>query len=377
MKPTIMSSKNTSGLIFMGRTSEPTELPFGVYIGSTEIYRMPFMLDFKRLTNPHMCIIGTSGSGKSFFVKSLLLRYSLQFGYSLIIFDWNGEYDDIVKFIGGKIIAPLKWTEEISSLFSTQRSVISINLKRLQNDKVRRLAAHKILNSLSDTMHSLKPDGTTKLILIIDEAWRLLDNTYHIGQLFREARKYGISIIVATQLLSDFGPEILFNSAAIAVFKTSNPSDIKTLLSMGIITEADAVKIRELQVGRCMLYLSEKETHEASKKFYVKKIDGMPIKGFTLRVKYMKKYIDYAHAMRTLEEIGITKTNVLKVSEILDQMTDEIELDVFLSKLISIDLKRDEIITFLRMLGFADLPIVTAYELALQKRDVYATEKQE
>ena len=81
--------------------------------------------------------------------------------------------------------------------------------------------------------------------------------------------------------------------------------------------------------------------------------------------------------MRTLEEIGITKTNVLKVSEILDQITDEIELDVFLSKLISIDLKRDEIITFLRMLGFADLPIVTAYELALQKRDVHATEKQE
>ena len=373
---TIMGSREASGLIFMGRASEPEGLADGAYIGNTEIYRIPFRLDYKRLMNPHMCVIGTSGSGKSYFIKSLLLRYSLQFGHSSLILDWNGEYDDVVGFVGGKIIRPSGDGAETKAFFPGRHGVTSVNLQGLPNDRARRLASRNVLDKLSDMMHALKPDGSANLTVIIDEAWRILDGTYSLGSLFREARKYGFRIIAATQLLADFGPEILFNTAAVVVFRTTSPSDIKALLSMDIISEADAEMLRELSVGRCMIHLSEKGAGNSPKKFFIKRVDGMSIKGFILRVKRMKKYIEQTRAISALEAIGVSKQNALKVSEVLDQITDEIELDTLVSKLIFVGLRRDEIIGFLRILGLADLAIVTSYELALQERDTHAKENQ-
>ncbi len=373
---TIIGSRRASGLIFAGRTSEPVELRSGTYVGSTDIYRIPFMLGHKHLTNPHMCVIGTTGSGKSYFIKSLLSRSSLHQDFSSILIDWNGEYDDVIKFVSGKIIRPSKDLAEINNLFPQRGGIISVNLQRLPNDNTRRHASHLVLDQLAGIMHSLRPDGSANLTVIIDEAWRMLDGTYNIGSLFREARKYGFRIIVATQLLSDLGPEILFNAATIIVFRTSSPSDIKTLLNMGIITDKDAEKLRELPVGKCMIYLSESDAGGSTKRFFVKKISGMSVKKFILKAKHMKKYIEHARALSVLEEIGVTKQVILKISEVLDQITDEIELDTLVSKLVSTGLKRDETVAFLRMLGIADLDIVTAYELAINRYDMHASESQ-
>ncbi len=76
-----------------------------VYIGRTKILHVPFYWTYENLANPHIAAVGISGSGKSYFIKTFLLRASFVWNSNAIILDWAGEYRDWVKQAGGKIIA--------------------------------------------------------------------------------------------------------------------------------------------------------------------------------------------------------------------------------------------------------------------------------
>jgi len=49
-------------------------------------------------------VVGITGSGKSYLVKSFLTRAALVWGSNAVIIDWVGEYTDYVKQSGGKIV---------------------------------------------------------------------------------------------------------------------------------------------------------------------------------------------------------------------------------------------------------------------------------
>ncbi len=82
--------------------NDPTD---GIFIGPTKIFHVPFYWTFRRITNPHICVVGITGAGKSYFVKTFLTRASLVWGTNAFIIDWAGEYRDWVKQAGGKVIA--------------------------------------------------------------------------------------------------------------------------------------------------------------------------------------------------------------------------------------------------------------------------------
>ncbi len=76
-----------------------------LYVGKTKIFHVPFSWTYKNVTNPHICIVGITGSGKSYFVKTLLTRAAFVWGTNAFIIDWAGEYREWVKQTGGKVIA--------------------------------------------------------------------------------------------------------------------------------------------------------------------------------------------------------------------------------------------------------------------------------
>ncbi|MEM2138147.1 MAG: ATP-binding protein, partial [Candidatus Anstonellaceae archaeon] len=82
--------------------ADPTN---AIYIGRTKIFHVPFYWTFQKTTNPHICIVGITGSGKSYFVKTFLTRASYVWGTNAFIIDWAGEYKDWVKQTGGKVIS--------------------------------------------------------------------------------------------------------------------------------------------------------------------------------------------------------------------------------------------------------------------------------
>ncbi len=76
-----------------------------IYVGKTKMFHVPFHWSFMHLTNPHICIVGITGAGKSYFVKTFLSRAAFVWGSNAIIIDWAGEYKAWVKQTGGRIIS--------------------------------------------------------------------------------------------------------------------------------------------------------------------------------------------------------------------------------------------------------------------------------
>ncbi len=76
----------------------------GVYIGKTRFLHTPVFWDPNKLINPHISIIGITGAGKSYTVKTFLTRASLIWNTNAIILDWVGEYREWVRQAGGRVI---------------------------------------------------------------------------------------------------------------------------------------------------------------------------------------------------------------------------------------------------------------------------------
>ncbi|MGC8628681.1 MAG: ATP-binding protein [Candidatus Micrarchaeia archaeon] len=94
--------------------SRPPEPPYdyllndptnSIFIGITKLFSVPFTWTFANLTNPHIAVVGITGAGKSFFVKTFLTRASFIWNTNAIIIDWAGEYRSWVKQSGGTIVA--------------------------------------------------------------------------------------------------------------------------------------------------------------------------------------------------------------------------------------------------------------------------------
>ena len=82
--------------------ADPTN---SIYVGRTRIFHAPFYWSYENVANPHIAVVGISGSGKSYFIKTFLLRASYVWGSNALIIDWAGEYKDWVKQTNGKVIS--------------------------------------------------------------------------------------------------------------------------------------------------------------------------------------------------------------------------------------------------------------------------------
>lgn len=75
--------------------------PTGMFFGF-DYMNAPIILDLTKLTNQHISITGESGSGKSYFSKSIIPHYLIS-GYRVFITDPDGEYVRLAKHFGGSV----------------------------------------------------------------------------------------------------------------------------------------------------------------------------------------------------------------------------------------------------------------------------------
>lgn len=76
-----------------------------IFIGKTKMLNIPYFWNYDYVANPHIAIVGISGSGKSYFIKTFLLRSTFVWNTNAIILDWAGEYKAWVRDTNGKVIA--------------------------------------------------------------------------------------------------------------------------------------------------------------------------------------------------------------------------------------------------------------------------------
>ncbi|MDE1762398.1 MAG: ATP-binding protein [Candidatus Micrarchaeota archaeon] len=109
-----LMSNELAKRVFLSRPPEPphefllSDPTNSIFIGITKIFESPFTWTFSNLTNPHLAVVGITGAGKSFFVKTFLIRASYIWNTNAIIIDWAGEYKAWVKQSGGTVVSLAK-----------------------------------------------------------------------------------------------------------------------------------------------------------------------------------------------------------------------------------------------------------------------------
>ena len=101
----------------------------GIYIGNNMYNNSLILIDrynTNKYKNANMCIFGTSGAGKSFYTKLLILRNTL-LGIEQYVIDPEKEYNNIAKKLNGTIIKIGPTSENYINIFDIRKESIEEN----------------------------------------------------------------------------------------------------------------------------------------------------------------------------------------------------------------------------------------------------------
>lgn len=339
----------------------------GIYIGKTRIYALPASLDQSLLVNPHIAVLGMTGSGKTYLLNAMIARAHIYLDVRITILDWNGEYSGGIGRLGGKehsLIGPGDHAVDWAQYWrKSENRIDSFNLSELCGEEKGRLAKD-ILSGIMEGMRRYKADGKLKHLLFIDEAWRVLGSK-DLAALFREGRKYGLAVIVATQMARDIANEVIANSACIFLFKLQNSEDFSVLEASELIDVEDAKGIARLKVGSCLLIERRKHAEGEACKVFIERVHGVGackcvvVSGGNMRLEVKMEVFDAKTDV--LCEDALTKA---EVKGFVEANLYNVDLRLFVQKLMALRLDRARIVTYLRGLGVDDLSIVEAYDEA-------------
>jgi DNA phosphorothioation-dependent restriction protein DptH len=152
------------------------------------------------------------------------------------------------------------------SFETTWRTGAVIDLSGLQLEEVQIAAAAFVLRKVYREMFRWPQDGTMRLAVVLDEAHRIAKDVT-LPKLMKEGRKFGISVVVASQGLADFHREVLTNAGTKIVFRTNYPESRNTAgFLRGREGQDLSQQIEQLGVGAA--YVSTPD-HAQARKVYM------------------------------------------------------------------------------------------------------------
>ncbi len=311
----------------------------GVYIGRDIETATPVFWNYKRIINPHILVIGPTGSGKTEFLLSVASKLSLIEDKLVIIYDTKGDIKKRLKQykIPFNLINPFVYSLgllnsdypsiELKSLYIEKILSNSFLLDRLQSSIIYKFLvenpditdwkefAEKVSEMLEDTNLSvyfyrifsilnsfdyhgrtiyenlnkginvidltlISSDEIKRLIInttlsqlylngkvmddvidkvvLVDEAWTILreERMPLVSDIVKRGRGYGISLLMATQNLSDLGEnaDIYLDNVGLLVFL--NNGDMKfweEVRRFAKLNSEDLEKLRYLGRGEALV----------------------------------------------------------------------------------------------------------------------------
>ena len=469
----------------------------GIYVGRTDILNVPFYWSYKYLTNPHIAIVGITGSGKSYFIKTFLVRASFVWGTNAIIIDWAGEYKDWVMQSGGKVIAlgkgsylnlldlggmkpydrieqilrslsvltdiaqypeqkrltaeaieqayirakfrmdskeqkdelgrPLepptlkdvvKILEEKAELgtyefpaeldnaiyrlkqftrpgedFFARKSTIKldklvesglvdIDLSGLPDERYRALGALVILQFIAEKMRATgwMEEKGLRLIVVLDEAWKISkDENSDAVMIIREGRKYGFSLIVASQNPTDIHEAIFSNVGTTFILKVKFDRYLNYLQSTLNFSDYFRERIVGFGVGQAAVNMAFQTPERFPQTFIVRKIEGEePMKDVFLDLSSVVKKggsmgnvipFKVAELRAKLRSLGLSEQKVETLTRAFERNNRHMDVVTFVITLERMGVERKQILEFLKEAGVDDATLINIFTKADFKKE--------
>jgi len=148
--------------------------------------------------------------------------------------------------------------ESASRRFQPSEGGMVVDLSTLMLEEVQIAATSFLLRKVYRDMFSWKQDGTLKLAIVLDEAHRVAKDVT-LPKLMKEGRKYGVVVVVASQGLSDFHPDVLGNAGTKIIFRTNHPESKSVARYLrGRAGQDLGVEVEKLGVGQAYIATADR-----------------------------------------------------------------------------------------------------------------------
>ncbi|MCX8174675.1 MAG: ATP-binding protein [Candidatus Micrarchaeota archaeon] len=436
-----------------------------IYIGKTLLLHTPFYWNAEKLVNPHVCVVGITGSGKSYLVKTFITRARLVLGASALILDWAGEYADWVRAAGGRVISfgsdginlldtggaspharslqvisALEMLTDISS-FPAQRRItelaiekayarrgfalhkegqkrkpptledvckilsrhpkgdsdsaeaarrirslllssgksfsaqtisidsllsglICVDLHSLPMESLRSLAGLAILQFVKEKMRASRySPSKPRLFIVVDEAWKIAsDERSDVVSIVREGRKYGFSLIVASQNPTDVHKSIFSNAGTVFAFRLTLASEREYLRSSLSYSDYFEACSHRMGVGQALVHLEFSMPVQCPKNFILERVDGEEIlQPFAIRGGNMELSFEKGELLRRLLSAGFDEKQSRAILSEFERKSFSLTSREFASLLLRLGMPRPAILSFLRELGAKEKELLPVF----------------
>ena len=158
---------------------------YGIFVG-TNIYNKSLVFidryNTNKYKNANMCIFGTSGAGKSFYTKLLILRYRLM-GVEQYIIDPEREYNNLCTNLNGTLLKIGPGADTYINIFDIRKESIEDNEKGYLANKIGKLIGffNLIFGKINEEEKAILEE---KLI----ELYKLKNITFDDKSLYKEEK---------------------------------------------------------------------------------------------------------------------------------------------------------------------------------------------
>jgi type IV secretory pathway VirB4 component len=219
-------------------TTEDYSSNSGIVYGTTHDLSHLIMLNRFMMMNPNMIILGTTGAGKSMFIKTVEIARQILDGAKVLIIDHNGEYKQICDILDGQ------YMEEGGTPNWNHHLVV------FNGNKVK--ALKKIWTYVTQAKKQRR-------ILVIDEFHNILNEDKDFMLLvMREIRKFYVAPTLSTQnirglLLTEEGKMIL-DLCSIKILMKQGESDLEEVERLFRLSDNEKLFLMTAPTGRGYIY---------------------------------------------------------------------------------------------------------------------------
>lgn len=155
----------------------------GIVIGSTKYENKLCILDIfdEKYLNSNMCIFGSSGAGKSFFIKLFILKQYIS-GKRQVVFDPEGEYGNILQNLGTVYLFS-------NNNLTNYKNILDIDEIDVQNDKANFLSnkINQVLTLITRLLETTSQAEEEKIKKAIYDSYLKFNITEDIESIYKKS----------------------------------------------------------------------------------------------------------------------------------------------------------------------------------------------
>ena len=226
--------------------------------------------------------------------------------------------------------------------------------------------AEEILSVVVEYMRWRGEKWTERIFVMMDEAWKVIGSSKSLAALIREGRKYGVGIIMASQIVEDIEAKTLSNFGSIFIFRMQNRKSLGVLSSNYGLHDSIIRKVQNEEVGKCLLIHIYKTGERSS--FFIRKVTGVDI-GVYAKLECGNETMEIERNCLESTARSLCGNNAASLLQEIAS-NGEIELDILVEELIKGGAERRKVLAALRSLGVNDNDIADAFAVAIEKSGI-------